>query len=194
VGTRGLIGVRLDGKDYLTYNHFDSYPSGLGVAAVLAVDEMDEDLDYWKDLTRRVKVVNPTDVPAMEELQNHVSLWEKDCEAPPTEYYDFLHPLQGDIKAMLRMGILIDSGEFINDSLFCEWAYILNLDTRTLEVYHGWQNQKGVGRYAAAADKPDENGYWPCSLVAEILFDNVTEAGMIELEKTIEGGEEDDTA
>jgi len=31
-GTRGIIGFRLNSQDKLTYNHFDSYPDGLGVA------------------------------------------------------------------------------------------------------------------------------------------------------------------
>ena len=31
MGTRGICGFRFDDKDYLAYNHFDSYPSGLGV-------------------------------------------------------------------------------------------------------------------------------------------------------------------
>jgi len=26
MGTRGLWGIRKDGKDKLTYNHYDSYP------------------------------------------------------------------------------------------------------------------------------------------------------------------------
>ena len=30
MGTRGLWGFRKDGKDKLTYNHFDSYPDCLG--------------------------------------------------------------------------------------------------------------------------------------------------------------------
>ncbi len=30
MGTRGLYGFRKDGVNKLTYNHYDSYPSGLG--------------------------------------------------------------------------------------------------------------------------------------------------------------------
>jgi hypothetical protein len=30
MGTRGLVGFTVNGQHLLTYNHFDSYPSGLG--------------------------------------------------------------------------------------------------------------------------------------------------------------------
>lgn len=30
MGTRGLYGIRKDGVDKVTYNHFDSYPEYLG--------------------------------------------------------------------------------------------------------------------------------------------------------------------
>ena len=31
MGTRGFWGVRDNGRTRFTYNHFDSYPTGLGV-------------------------------------------------------------------------------------------------------------------------------------------------------------------
>ncbi|MWO48308.1 hypothetical protein, partial [Escherichia coli] len=32
---------------------------------------------------------------------------------------------------------LKDDSEFLKDGLFCEWAYCVDLDARTVEVYHG---------------------------------------------------------
>jgi hypothetical protein len=34
MGTRGFLGFVLQDKEYITYNHFDSYPSGLGDAVL----------------------------------------------------------------------------------------------------------------------------------------------------------------
>ena len=41
-----------------------------------------------------------------------------------------------------------DNEAFLYDSLFCEYAYIINLDTGNLEFYKGFNtNPKGKGRY-----------------------------------------------
>ena len=50
MGTRGLMGVRVDGVDKLTYNHWDSYPSGLGqdILEYLQTANMDEEVEKAK--------------------------------------------------------------------------------------------------------------------------------------------------
>jgi hypothetical protein len=46
---------------------------------------------------------------------------------------------------------MVDGAGFLRDSLFCEWAYIVNLDDDdgVLEVYRGFnKNPQATGRYA----------------------------------------------
>lgn len=46
---------------------------------------------------------------------------------------------------------MIDSSHFLLDSLYCEWGYILNLDTKMLEVWRGWQTTSDPdNRYGTA--------------------------------------------
>ena len=40
MGTRGLLGHIIRGRKRATYNHFDSYPSGLGVDLVAFIAEL----------------------------------------------------------------------------------------------------------------------------------------------------------
>ena len=47
MGTRRSVGFIANEKNYITYNHFDSYPSGLG-SEVLEVIEIIEDWDSLK--------------------------------------------------------------------------------------------------------------------------------------------------
>ena len=45
MGTRGLKIVRFHGRYYVYYNHFDSYPRGLGR---ILVDEIPTDSELYK--------------------------------------------------------------------------------------------------------------------------------------------------
>lgn len=64
-----------------------------------------------------------------------------------------------------------DDTEFAKDGLFCEWAYLLNLDTKELEVYKGF-NETPLS--------PDDRfyfngyvsngGYYPIKLVKKYPF------------------------
>ncbi len=65
------------------------------------------------------------------------------------------HQAQGNLKAF-NYGVrhIIDSQDFIQDSLFCEWGYVINLDDRTVEVYTGFQKHPDKkSRYQI--EKPD---------------------------------------
>lgn len=58
---------------------------------------------------------------------------------------------------------MIDNLSFIKDSLFCEYAYIVNLDTDQLEFYCGFQHKPDeTNRYGCEEDR----GYYPCRMVA----------------------------
>lgn len=65
---------------------------------------------------------------------------------------------------------------FILDSLFCEYAYIINLDQNVLEFYIGFNKDKNeMGRYAKETIDEEEK-YYGCVLTQKIplngLFEN----------------------
>ena len=43
MSTRGLIGIVCKGKEFLTYNHYDSYPTELGLKVLRAVRALKEE-------------------------------------------------------------------------------------------------------------------------------------------------------
>ena len=76
-----------------------------------------------------------------------------------------------------------DSNDFLIDSLFCEYAYIINLDKNVLEFYRGFNKDKNAkGRYASLISKwnasdPNMNGedYYGVKLVQEIPLQDIIE-------------------
>jgi hypothetical protein len=177
MSTRGIVGVRVDGQDKLAYNHSDSYPEGLGDDVVKALRVMlaKKGLAKIKELARAVRLVDeqkdkptPSDIARFREFCNTGVGGQTE-----TDWYCLLRDLQGDIEATLNAGVMLDAREFIKDSLFCEWAYVINLDDEVLEVYMGFQRKPPVGRYAAERAKKEGGEYeeyYPCTLVASFPF------------------------
>lgn len=70
---------------------------------------------------------------------------------------------------------------FLINSLFCEYAYIMNLDTQKLEVYKGFNEEPGgAGRYANILherenyDRSAYNDYTPPNYYGVTLFKEYT--------------------
>jgi hypothetical protein len=176
MSTRGLLGVRIDGQDKLTYNHYDSYPTGLGHEVICAIRALHnlKSHEWIEEKSRELQLVEWGAHPDQEQFEFVKSALSGNDSVYPTDWEGLLRGSQGKLIDYLLVGYMMDSHEFINDSLFCEWAYIVNLDTGMLEVYKGFQEEQGVGRYAEAATEPDR-GYWPCSLVKEYFLRDLPE-------------------
>ena len=63
---------------------------------------------------------------------------------------------------------MVDNHNFIKDSMFCEYAYIINLDEECLEFYVGFQNEPSeYNRYGTEK----EDGCYPCKMIAYYSLD-----------------------
>ena len=67
------------------------------------------------------------------------------------------------------------ANDFIYDSLFCEWAYIANLDSDCFEIWRGLQTTPDHSENARYGAEPDRSGYFPCKLIKEYGFKNLPE-------------------
>lgn len=168
MGTRGTYGFRKNGEDKLTYNHFDSYPDWLGRNVIEfcqnhSVEEINEIFD------KIVMVNEKTDKPTTEQIKECVENGFVDLNVSTqseTDWYCLLRNCQGDLECLANTkdhAYMIDDGNFIKDSLFCEYGYIINLDEDVIEYYEGFQKKpQEWNRYGTT---PNENGYYPCKLV-----------------------------
>lgn len=131
MGTRHIIAVVKD-NDYKVaqYGQWDGYLDGQGQDIV---EFLRDRFDRKKFEAQLAKLYWITD----EEIQKIQSTgkWEKgypylkrSCSV------DILDHIQdGDIKVGLQNEIA-----FAGDGLYCEWAYVINLDTDELEIYKGF--------------------------------------------------------
>lgn len=175
MGTRGAIGFRIDGQDKVTYNHFDSYPNGLGCTVIETVRTWgDDDLG---GAARRVIMVDADSKPSPLEMSRYFPLANLGVSTGSvTEWYCLLREIQGELAPYIDGTVdhMIDSRGFLGDSLFCEWAYIVNMDERTVEVYQGFnKNPQAPGRYANAP--VDSMGYCGVALIATLPLDFLRE-------------------
>ena len=154
MGTRGIYGYRKNKQDKLMYNHYDSYPEGLGQNM----------LEYIKMYSN--KEINDIcdSIKFVEKDKNWNLSREMETRIQSREVY--LSSFHEDSTILMP-----EDNNFIKDSLFCEWGYIVNLDTDCLEVWIGFQKfpQKN-NRYGR---KKISDGYYPCRLIAEIPFDDL---------------------
>ena len=175
MGTRGLYGVVVNGEVKASYNHFDSYPSGLGANIVKFVQGIEDVSDTF------------------EQAQNLTLVNEDDTAPSGTDWYSELRDIQGDLAENLRIGFMTNGVSFGQDSLFCEWGYLVNLDDETVEVYRGFQKEPHTeGRWSDYDPTADESvgyrssHYYGIKRIAVIPFAELNEEVMIELESVEE--------
>lgn len=159
IGTRGIVGVIVDGVAKTSYNHYDSYPESLGVDTLVPLrllaegsKEMDPER-RWPTLAQDARKLRMIDErgpkPTAEDkaaLARFTDL--RVGEQTEDDWYCLTRKLQGYLGLMLSTGYMVDAGDFPLDSLFCEWGYIVNFDELTFEVYEGFQKE------------PHNEGFW----------------------------------
>lgn len=187
------------------YGQWDHYLTGQGNSIVNFLLN-DYDADLLKSQVDKIRHLTREDVKAR---------WEE-CGADDSGFVDwdvsetfrgkYMH-LSRDcgshilklIQEMEEPEVFMDL-DFAADSLFCEWCYVLDLDTETLEIYKGFNTDGPVPateRFAVLNDKEQpshrkEKEYWPVKLVRTFQFSELTEDSMRNLEMELYPDEEDD--
>lgn len=170
MGTRGFIGFVIDGTEKIAYNHWDSYPGGLGTDALSWLSTAE--LDAIGEAARRLRIVPTDSVPTAEDIEQlrrfaDVGVGTQSLD----DWYVLLRRTQGEPALMLEAGVIEDGSAFPSDSLFAEWGYVVDFDAGMFEVYKGFQTSPhDRGRFAArpvtARDSRLSESYYPCALVA----------------------------
>jgi len=179
MSTRGAYGYRIDGKDKIGYNHFDSYPAYLGIKIMEFIKETPD--DKLKEFAKNLRLVN-NDIPiTTKDIQEYNKYCNLEVNDGDLSWYSLLREAQGDLSAPATE----DSADFLEDSLFCEWAYIVNIDTGKLEIYRG-HNQEPSANHGRYANIEYDNGYYGVKLIKEIPFDEIRKLNDTQMEELAE--------
>lgn len=169
MGTRNLTCV-ISNSEYkiAQYGQWDGYPSGQGLTILNFlktegnISKLKNKLQYVRFLDLKgidKELVEKFDRGELPDHQNWFDLYiSRDVGGKILENlvtYD-------DIDIPLR-----NSLSFAGDSLFCEWCYVVDLDTNTFEVYRGFNNIPVYNGRFRSDDKTLEksNGYEPVVLL-----------------------------
>lgn len=187
--TSGLIGFRYREKDKLAYNGSKSEPDMLGLKILHEI----RNVSSWNKVKDRVRDL--ITIPEIRPLDESTALAETELmrHFPDLEYklaprnvHQLYKPLQGSLSPYLggRLTFMPDASDFIHDSGFCKWAYVLNLDTDQFEVWKGNQREPDHedNRWAEEENRygkeMNQMGCYPCAMVRRYDLNELPNPGL----------------
>lgn len=186
MGTRSATGFIHKEKYTGVYNHFDGYYEGVGHDVVETLRTLLAPAKGTKNkkestkrklalLKRRLIALKPVSngaPPTAEEQVMYQQAGFSNLSVSTqlsTDWYCLLRNLQGAdwITAAYKGKLfhILDGSEFPKDSLFCEYAYVINFDANKFEVYDGFQQAPQEGNIFGT--EANDGGYYPCAKVME---------------------------
>lgn len=189
MGTRNLSIVVADNEVKIaSYGQFDGHPDSLGLK-LLKFFSKPINNENLKEILPKVRLWNDKDQKLQDEFLESIGykngiLNEKQKEVfkekYPFRYRERYGKLkEGEILEVLlefrHLGEIVttDAYDFTSDSLFCEWAYVIDYDKNTFEVYKGL-NTSGISeedRFYPLYD--GESDYYPVKIVASFPLDKL---------------------
>jgi len=192
MGTRNLSMVIYKKKTRVAqYGQWDGYPEGQGAIILKFLRPRINSVKKMLDFTEKLLQVKFIDEVKQKEIDAFMaSIGSKDgwMTTEQSEKYHAKYPLLSRdngaevLKKIMETPeeelFLHDSTSFAADSLFCEYAYVIDLDKNQLEVYVGF-NKKPIEKTerfykllkVAKKDRKGKDMYYPVRLAAVYSFD-----------------------
>lgn len=187
MGTRGAIGFRVNNEDKVQYNHFDSYPSYLGLEILNYIQGTN--LQALKETAERIILVEEDGIPTEEQIVECQPWTNLDVsEHSVSDWYCLLRDAQGGLNAFSEgLKYMSDYKDFLKNSLFCEYAYIINIDEQVLEYYCGFNQKPRIrkGRYASLRSESN-NDYYGVVLLKKYPLETLINATSEHIQNIVE--------
>lgn len=189
MGTRNLtVVVHNQEVKVACYGQFDGQPDSLGLKLIKFFSNP-ENTENLKEILPKVRLWNNKDKKLQDEFLESIGctngiLNEKQKEAFKKRYPFRYRERYGKLTEGQILEVLLefahldeitttDAYDFASDSLFCEWAYVIDYDKNTFEVYKGL-NTSGISeedRFYSLYD--GENDYYPVKIIASFTLDDL---------------------
>jgi hypothetical protein len=172
MGTRNLTCVVHEGKMKIAqYGQWDGYPSGNGLL-IRGFLKKGFNRDKFLAGLNKCKLLTGKEVGKLYEklgivgTDGFVSMEDADRfkKTYPSLDRDMGANILRFIQKQKEEWFHSNQKDFGLDSLFCEWAYVLDLDNNVLEVYEGF-NKVPVPSNNRWKGKHNNRGYYPVKLV-----------------------------
>ena len=184
MGTRNLTMVISNGETKIAqYGQWDGYPEGQGATALEFL--LNSDMKVFKSKLERCRFIENSK-RKQTEMKNFLAKigssngWMNGDQAEKYhKKYPFLTRDNGaKILDMVydddtdKLIWLNNSEDFAADSLFCEWAYVIDLDKNTFEVYEGF-NKTPLTKEDRFFNLKGENDYEPIKMIKSYDLNNL---------------------
>ena len=183
MGTRNLTMVMLDEQYRVAqYGQWDGYPDGQGATILEFLHKLchSNGFEEFKDRIRNCSFATKEQLTELQEKIDNKTI-------PFPEHMS--RNMGGKILRAIMDSedpLLLKNGfSFALDSLFCEWAYVVDLDKEVFEVYQGFNKakldkkdrfheSKFSDQEKEAEDyNPEESGYYPIRLAASFSLSDL---------------------
>ena len=167
MGTRSLIAVKSNEKYKIAqYSQWDGYPDGQGKTV----------LEFLRSIVKKGRVIefkNQLDkcqfitAKQADKMNKHM----KEVGGTLAEVYPMMSRDTGAKILQLVLDsqdspiLLSNEIEFAKDSLFCKWAYVIDIDKNTFEVFIGFNKEPIDKTERFYSKKAPEDVYYPVRLV-----------------------------
>lgn len=199
MGTRNLTMVIKDHETKVAqYGQWDGYPEGQGLT-ILSFLQEPSNIEKLREILPKIRFENQKDSQVKDEFLKSIRSTNEWVNMEQAEQFYKQYPLHnrnlgGEILSRLLEHseqpeiVLVNEEGFASESMFCEWAYVVDLDKNTFEVYKGW-NQSGItpkDRFFSINDK--ESPYRPVKILKSFSLDRLPdeEKFLMECKKQLE--------
>lgn len=204
MGTRHLTIIKMKGKSHAQYGQWDGYPEGAGVKVLAFLQQLlksDEKKDTFLENFSKAKNLSPKEIQkrwatisrtaaksglvTFEDAGKFEKKWPQLSRNMGSGVLDY-------ILTTPKPELLPSDDSFMLDSLFCEWAWVVDFKKSELQCFEGF-NKKPLGKGQPLAGKnslcvrnakklskkfgkefDESNIYYPVRLTQTIPFDQVT--------------------